>query len=181
DEIQCGFGRNGTLWAFEQFGIVPDILLLGKALGGGMPLGAFIASHQLMQSLTHQPVLGHITTFGGHPVSCAAGNAALLELLENEWMKEVPVKEQILKEKLQHPAIKILRTAGLWASISFNNFELNKQIVHNAVKNGLVTDWFLFNNCAMRIAPPLCISKEQLTEACNTILKVIDNTINNNN
>ena len=180
DEIQSGFGRTGHLFAFEKLGIIPDVLLLGKALGGGMPLGAFIASHQLMQTLTHQPVLGHITTFGGHPVSCAAGNAALLELLENEWIKEVPAKEQILKEKLQHPDIKILRTAGLWASITFDNFELNKLIVHHCVKNGLVTDWFLFNNCAMRIAPPLCITKEQLLEACDKILKVIDDVTSGN-
>ncbi|MEO7531818.1 MAG: aspartate aminotransferase family protein, partial [Sediminibacterium sp.] len=119
DEIQAGFGRTGTLWAFEQFGIVPDILLLGKALGGGMPLGAFIADRRLMNTLTYDPVLGHITTFGGHPVSCAAGKAAFEVLLEGNYIDTIKQKEKILLQHLVHPSIIAHRSSGLWMSLQF--------------------------------------------------------------
>lgn len=176
DEIQAGFGRIGSLWAFEQYNIVPDILLLGKALGGGMPLGAFIADKKLMHTLTYDPVLGHITTFGGHPVSCAAGKAALEVLLENDFISSVKQKEKILKEYLQHEKIICLNTAGLWASLEFDSFEINKKIIHKCISKGLITDWFLFAPNKMRIAPPLIITEEELINACKKIIEAIDET-----
>lgn len=177
DEIQAGFGRTGTLWAFEQYGIVPDILLLGKALGGGMPLGAFIADQGLMSTLTHDPVLGHITTFGGHPVSCAAGKAALEVLLEGHFIESIPQKEKILQEQLQHPAIRSSNTAGLWMSLQFETAALNQSIVHQCVKNGLITDWFLFAPDRLRIAPPLIITEAELKEMCKVILRSIEEVL----
>ena len=174
DEIQAGFGRTGTLWAFEQMGIVPDVLLLGKALGGGMPLGAFIASRQLMHQLSYQPVLGHITTFGGHPVSCAAGLAALEVLLQSGVIGQVKEKEQFMRGYIQHPAITAVRTAGCWMSLQFASAELNQRIVHQCVKNGLLTDWFIFAPDRLRIAPPLTIENDLLKEACDLLLQSID-------
>jgi acetylornithine/succinyldiaminopimelate/putrescine aminotransferase len=179
DEIQAGFGRTGTLWAFEQYNVVPDILLLAKALGGGMPLGAFIADNYLMKLLTHHPVLGHITTFGGHPVSCAAGKAALEILLENTWINEVKEKEKMLRRHLVHTQIKSVNTAGLWASLQFESAALNQKIVHTCVKNGLITDWFVFAPDRLRIAPPLIITTKELVEACNIILRSIDEALDN--
>lgn len=177
DEIQAGFGRTGSLWAFEQFDIIPDILLLGKALGGGMPLGAFIAGHELMRTLTFDPVLGHITTFGGHPVCCAAGKAAFEVLTEHKLISTVLQKEAIIKAKLTHPHIKQLRTAGLWASIEFESSELNKRVVRKCLEKGLITDWFLFAPNCLRIAPPLIISDEELESVCKIILSAVDEAI----
>jgi len=176
DEIQAGFGRTGSLWAFEQFNVEPDILLLGKALGGGMPLGAFIADKSLMRTLTHDPVLGHITTFGGHPVSCAAGEATLEVLLENDFINTVKQKEKILKEYLQHAKIIKLNVAGLWASLEFESFDANKKVIHKCIEKGLITDWFLFAPNKLRIAPPLIISEEELINACNKIIEAINET-----
>jgi acetylornithine/succinyldiaminopimelate/putrescine aminotransferase len=177
DEIQSGFGRTGTLWAFEQFGIVPDILLLGKALGGGMPLGAFISSRELMSTLSHDPVLGHITTFGGHPVSCAAGLAAMQVMLREKMIDTVKAKEKILLEKLQHPAIISRQHCGLWMSLQFASAELNQRIVHQCIHNGLITDWFIFAPDRLRIAPPLIISENELREVCATILRSINEVV----
>lgn len=178
DEIQAGFGRAGSLWAFEQYGIVPDILLLGKALGGGMPLGAFISNHKLMNTLTYNPVLGHITTFGGHPVSCAAGKAAMEVLLKGNYIKTVSKKEVILKEQLVHPAIISSQSKGLWMSLQFASDDLCRRIVHQCVQNGLITDWFLFAPDRLRIAPPLIITEEELKQVCSLILKSIDKVLN---
>ena len=166
DEIQVGFGRTGTLWAFEQFGIVPDILLLGKALGGGLPLGAFIAHESLMKTLTYNPVLGHITTFGGNPVSCAAGKAALEVLLENKWIESVKEKEGIFLQQLQGLPV---RMAGLIGSIFCENFETNKAIIHSCIQNGIITDWFLFAEDRLRISAPLCITEAEIIAVCNVI------------
>ncbi|MBS4064920.1 MAG: aspartate aminotransferase family protein [Chitinophagaceae bacterium] len=174
DEIQCGFGRNGTLWAFEQFGIVPDILLLGKALGGGMPLGAFIADKQLMDAFTDKPVLGHITTFGGHPVCCAAGMAAMNVLLEEKLVDEVYNKEQLFRSLLHHPKIKAVRSRGLMMAVEFESFDVNKQVIDACIDAGVFTDWFLFASNCMRIAPPLTITEEEITIACSTILSVLN-------
>jgi acetylornithine/succinyldiaminopimelate/putrescine aminotransferase len=171
DEIQAGFGRTGTLWAFEQFNIVPDILLLGKALGAGMPLGAFIAGKQLMWNLTNNPVLGHITTFGGHPVSCAAGLAGLKALIDEKHMQAVKGKEALLKKILVHSKIKTVRSAGLWMAVEFDSFETNKKIIDSCLKKGLLTDWFLFAPECLRIAPPLTISTEQVNDAGRIILQ----------
>jgi acetylornithine/succinyldiaminopimelate/putrescine aminotransferase len=178
DEIQAGFGRTGTLWAFEQFGIVPDILLLGKALGGGMPLGAFISSTKMMSALTHEPVLGHITTFGGHPVSCAAGKAALEVLVDENLLASVKEKQDFLLSFLKHPAIIHTNCFGLWMSLQFSTPEIAQSIIHRCVENGLITDWFLFAPDRLRIAPPLSISLEQLKELCDIILKSIEELIN---
>lgn len=173
DEIQAGFGRTGKLWGFEHFGIVPDILLLGKALGGGMPLGAFIADKSLMDAFTLNPVLGHITTFGGHPVCCAAGKAALEALLEEGWIEKVKAKEQLLQEVLVHPQIKAIRSFGLWMAVEFASFEICKKVMDGCIANGLLTDWFLFAPHCLRISPPLIISEEQLRKAAAIILQHI--------
>ena len=174
DEIQCGFGRNGTLWAFEQYGIVPDILLLGKALGGGMPLGAFIADKNLMWQLTDQPVLGHITTFGGHPVCCATGMAAMEVLLQENLVAQVVQKEALFLSLLQHPLIQSVRSKGLMMAVAFESFGQNKKIIDRCIAMGVMTDWFLFASHCMRIAPPLTISEEEIRQACNIILDVLD-------
>ena len=169
DEIQAGFGRTGSLWAFEQFNIVPDVLLLGKALGGGMPLGAFVADKRLMATLTYNPILGHITTFGGHPVSCAAGKAAFEVLLQGKFIEAVKAKENILHNRINHPAIKAIRTSGLWMAIEFEDFKTNHAIIKKCIANGLISDWFLFNDKSMRIAPPLIITETELIEMCKII------------
>ncbi|WP_143309864.1 aspartate aminotransferase family protein [Chitinophaga vietnamensis] len=169
DEVQCGFGRNGTLWAFEQFGITPDILLLGKALGGGMPLGAFISSHNIMWSLTNNPVLGHITTFGGHPVNCAAGLAGFQALLDQQLIKDVEAKEQLFLQHLKHPAIKAIRSRGLMIAIELESFAVNKKAIDYCIDKGIITDWFLFAPECMRIAPPLIITEEEIIFACKII------------
>ncbi len=174
DEIQTGFGRTGSLFVFEQYNVVPDILLLGKALGGGMPLGAFIASKELMNELSYNPVLGHITTFGGHPVSCAAGKAALEVLLENNFIDEVKTKENILQQNLVHHKIKKVNIAGLWAAIEFDSFETCKAVAHNCIKNGLITDWFLFAQNCIRIAPPLIATEEEMKTICDIVIKSIN-------
>jgi len=179
DEIQCGFGRNGSLWAFEQFEVVPDILLLGKALGGGMPLGAFIADKAVMDLLTHDPVLGHINTFGGHPVSCAAGLAAFNVLLHEQLIKKVKEKEQLFLSLLCHPMIKNINRCGLMLAVEFDSFETNKKIIDLLIDTstgsvGIFTDWFLFASHALRIAPPLNITDEEITIACKKIIEVLD-------
>jgi acetylornithine/N-succinyldiaminopimelate aminotransferase len=175
DEIQAGFGRTGKLWAFEHFNIVPDILLLGKALGGGMPLGAFVADKKLMDALTLNPVLGHITTFGGHPVCCASGMAAFKALLEEGWVEQVSVKEALLQSLLLHTKIKSIQSSGLWMAVEFDSFETNKKIIDTCLEKGLLTDWFLFAPECLRISPPLIISEKQLREAAAIILSAIDN------
>lgn len=174
DEIQCGLGRNGTLWAFEQYGIVPDVLLLGKALGGGMPLGAFIADREVMWKLTHQPVLGHITTFGGHPVACAAGLAGMKALVEENLVAGVAAKEQLFLHLLQHKHIRAVRSKGLMLAVELDDFASNKKVIDYCIANGLVTDWFLFAPQCLRIVPPLIITEEEIREACRIILAGLD-------
>lgn len=176
DEIQAGFGRTGTLWAFEKYGVVPDVLLLGKALGGGMPLGAFVADKKLMNTLTYNPVLGHITTFGGHPVSCAAGLAAFNVLLNEKWIESVKEKEKIFLQHLIHPLINKVRSAGLWISVEFENFEVCKAVIDRCIESGLVTDWFLFAPNCLRIAPPLIISEDEIVTVCKTVLNAVTQT-----
>ena len=174
DEIQCGFGRNGTLWAFEQFDVVPDILLLGKALGGGMPLGAFIADKKIMNALTHDPVLGHINTFGGHPVCCAAGLAAFKVLLDEKLVKGVKKKEALFISLLHHPKIKAVRSRGLMMAVEFEDFDMNKKVIDALIAAGVFTDWFLFAANCLRIVPPLIISDEEITLACAKIIEVLN-------
>jgi acetylornithine/succinyldiaminopimelate/putrescine aminotransferase len=190
DEIQVGFGRIGTLWAFEQYNIVPDVLLLGKALGGGMPLGAFIASKSKMESLAGQPVLGHITTFGGHPVSCAAGMAAMEAMLQEKMMDNVAEKEQLFLSMLQHKRIKSVRSKGMMIAVELESFEIVKKVIAACIgdnafdqtekqqpsKNvvGVFTDWFLFAPQCIRIVPPLVISNDEIKQACNILLDALD-------
>ena len=174
DEIQAGYGRTGTLWAFEQYDVVPDILLLAKGMGGGMPIGAFVAAREMMHSLASDPILGHITTFGGHPVSTAAGLATLQTLLEENYIAEVPAKEQLFLSLLQHPRILDVRSAGLWLAVELANFEEVQTVIKHCLEQGLITDWFLFNDRSLRIAPPLIISEEEIRKACGIILDGLD-------
>jgi acetylornithine/succinyldiaminopimelate/putrescine aminotransferase len=177
DEIQSGFGRTGTLFAFEQMGVVPDVLLVGKAVGGGMPLGAFISSHKLMSTLTVAPVLGHITTFGGHPVSCAAGKKAFEILLQEKYIDTVPAKSELLQSLLVHPAIVQMQGIGLWFSLQFSSDALAQKVAHTCVQNGVITDWFLFAPDCIRVAPPLIITEAEIRAACTIILQSIDQVL----
>ncbi len=177
DEIQSGFGRTGSLWAFQQFDIIPDVLLLGKALGGGMPLGAFIADKKLMYSLTNNPVLGHITTFGGHPVSCAAGKAAFDFLLEEKLIDTVQAKQNFLLQHLQSKHIKAIHYFGLWFAIQFNSIEITHNVIKKCIEKGLITDWFVFAADCLRIAPPLIITEDEIKNICEIILSSIDEVI----
>jgi acetylornithine/N-succinyldiaminopimelate aminotransferase len=174
DEIQTGMGRTGKLFAFEHSGIIPDILLLGKALGAGMPIGAFVSSHNMMMTLADNPILGHITTFGGHPVICAAAVAGIEELTTHNWINEVDAKEILFRELLIHPSIKSIMGKGLMLALEFENFELNKKIIDLCIEDGLITDWFLFASHKMRIAPPLIITHAEIKIACDIILSNIE-------
>lgn len=174
DEVQTGFGRTGKLWAFEHFDVVPDVLLLGKALGGGMPLGAFVANRKLMEAFTVNPILGHITTFGGHPVCCAAGMAALEVLLDEGMMNHIKIKTDLVKSLLNHRGIKGIRSFGLWLAVEFDSFPANKKIIDSCIAGGVLTDWFLFAPNCLRISPPLIISEDQIRKACQILLRSID-------
>ena len=174
DEIQSGFGRSGKMFAFEHYNVVPDVLLLAKGIGGGMPIGAFISSLEIMSVLSHTPILGHMTTFGGHPVCCAAGLATLRTLVNDHIVDEVEEKGQLFKQLLQHPAIKEIRGKGLMLAAEFENFEINKKIIDACILDGVLSDWFLHCSNSMRIAPPLIITKEEIEEACTIILKNIN-------
>jgi len=173
DEIQAAMGRTGKLFAFEHYGIVPDILLLAKALGGGMPIGAFVSSNQIMGALKENPMLGHITTFGGHPVCCAAGLAALEVLLDENLVDTVAEKEALIRSLLVHPAIKEVRGKGLMLAIELENFDINKKIIDRCIANGVITDWFLHCDNSMRIAPPLIITHHEIKKACEVIIEGI--------
>ncbi|MBA4055242.1 MAG: aspartate aminotransferase family protein [Marivirga sp.] len=175
DEIQCGMGRTGTLFAFEQFGISPDILTVAKAFGGGLPIGAFISDKAVMKSLTHDPMLGHITTFGGNPVCCASA-LATLEVLESEkLLSTVEEKGLLFEELLHHPKIKAIRRIGLLFAIDFESAEIVSRIVEEGKRLGVICYWFLSHPNSFRIAPPLTISSEQIKESCASILQAIDN------
>jgi acetylornithine/N-succinyldiaminopimelate aminotransferase len=174
DEIQAAFGRTGKLFAFEHYDIKPDILLLAKALGGGMPLGAFIASHEVMSALKDNPILGHITTFGGHPVCCAAGLASLEVLLNENLVCSVDEKGNLIRQLLKHKAIKQVRGKGLMLAVEFESFDLNKKIIDRCIANGVITDWFLHCSNSMRIAPPLIISTAQIQQACEVIIEAVE-------
>ncbi|MBT8219552.1 MAG: aminotransferase class III-fold pyridoxal phosphate-dependent enzyme [Bacteroidia bacterium] len=175
DEIQVGMGRTGKLWAFENYNIMPDILLTAKALGGGMPLGAFISTKSIMASITKNPILGHITTFGGHPVSCAAGLASFHILTSGSLIHQVASKRDLFLKLLRHPLIIEKRHAGLLIALEFEFSEIAQEIIHRALKyERLLLDFFLFNGKSIRIAPPLTISKAQIYEACLKFLRVLD-------
>jgi len=174
DEIQAGFGRTGKLWGFENFEIYPDVLILGKALGGGMPLGAFIADKKLMNAFTENPILGHITTFGGHPVCCAAGMAAMKVLLDEKIIDSVKEKEKLVRSFLVHQEIKAIRSFGLWMAVEFDSFETNKKIIDSCISSGVMTDWFLFAPKCLRISPPLITSEKEIRRAATMLIAAID-------
>ncbi|MEQ9438922.1 MAG: aspartate aminotransferase family protein [Cyclobacteriaceae bacterium] len=174
DEIQAGFGRTGTFWAFEPYGIVPDMVLSAKGMGGGMPIGAFMASQEVMGVLKNNPILGHISTFGGHPVSAAASLATLRVIQDEKLLEQVPAKAELIKANLNHPAIREIRHRGLMMAVAFDSFEVLKPVIDRAIELGVLTDWFLYCDNAMRIAPPLTIQEGELEDACAIILQAID-------
>ena len=174
DEIQAGFGRTGKFWAFEHFGIVPDILVCAKGMGGGMPIGAFIANKAVMGAFKNNPLLGHITTFGGHPVSAAASLATIKVIQEEKLLEQVEQKANLFKKLLFHPKIKSIRNKGLMMAVEFESFDVLKPIIDRSIENGVITDWFLFCDDAMRIAPPLIITEEEIKKACRVIMEAIE-------
>ncbi|GAB2941135.1 aspartate aminotransferase family protein [Hymenobacter coalescens] len=174
DEIQCGFGRTGTFWAFEQFGLVPDILLTAKGMGGGMPIGAFIARQEIMQGFKTDPILGHLTTFGGHPVSCAAALATLRVIQDENLLAGVAKKAERFRRQLRHPAIRGVRGLGLLMAVEFDSFAVLKPIIDRALEHeGVLTDWFLFCDNSLRLAPPLTITDEEIDWACAALLRAV--------
>ena len=171
DEIQCGIGRTGYWFAMDKYNVTPDIVCLAKGLGGGMPIGAFVSSKDVMDSLKENPILGHITTFGGHPVSCAAAKATLDVIADEHLIDGVPEKEQLFRKLLVHPEIKNISGTGLMLAAELDTFEHVEQTMYRCLDKGLITDWFLFNQNCIRIAPPLTISKEEIEWACGVILE----------
>ncbi|MEH0154205.1 aspartate aminotransferase family protein [Limibacter armeniacum] len=175
DEIQTGFGRTGKLFAFEHFGIVPDVITVAKGIAGGMPMGAFIGEREMMKTLSHDPILGHITTFGGHPVSCAAADATLKTLIEENIIEDVERKGQLIEDRLSvHPAVQEIRRKGLMFAIDMKDFDLVNRIVMKCIERGVITYWFLSTPNAFRLAPPLVITDEEIHYACDVILEVIE-------
>lgn len=175
DEIQTGFGRTGKFFAFEHFNVIPDIILFAKALGGGMPIGAFVSSKEIMAVLTHNPVLGHITTFGGHPVSSAAALANIEFLIKHkkELIDSAEEKEKLFKSLLKHNKIKEVRGKGLFMAVDLGSFDTVQKTIKRLIDKGVLTDWFLFESNCLRIAPPLIITPEQIKFACNTIIEAL--------
>ncbi|HAS41573.1 MAG TPA: aspartate aminotransferase family protein [Microscillaceae bacterium] len=173
DEIQSGFGRTGTLFAFEHFGITPDILCMAKAMAAGMPMGCFVSSQEIMHSLSHSPMLGHITTFGGHPVSCAAA-VANLEVLQEDVLRDVEAKGALFAEKLQHSIVKEIRQIGLMLAIDLPSQEITQQVVTKCLERGIITFWFLSNPASFRLAPPLTITFQEVEQACKIIQEVFE-------
>lgn len=174
DEIQTGFGRTGSLFAFEQANVIPDVLLIAKGMGGGLPIGAFIASNKLMGCLTTNPVLGHINTFGGNAVCVAAAKATLDVIVEEKLSARAKEIEKIIKENLKHKLIKELRVYGALGAVDYGSEELNMRIIKSCIQNGVITDWFLFCSTAMRIAPPLTVTDEELISALQKIKAVLN-------
>lgn len=174
DEIQCGFGRTGKFWAHEHYGVTPDILVCAKGMGGGMPIGSFISSKEIMHLLTHDPVLGHITTFGGHPVSCAASLATLEVIIEENLLERAEEKGALFESLLKHQEIKDFRRLGLIMAVEFSSFEFLQKILSNLLDLGVLSDWFLFCDNSMRIAPPLTITTDEIKMACELIHQAIE-------
>ncbi len=174
DEIQTGFGRTGKLFAFEHFGIVPDILMLAKGIGGGMPLGAFVAPKEMMDVIKANPMLGHITTFGGHPVSCAAARASLKVIQDEKLIEDVDRKAKLFRSELQMPQIREIRGLGLMMCLQLDNFDQVYQVSNYCASKGLIIDWYLHCETALRIAPPLTISEDEIIQSCKIIREGIE-------
>jgi acetylornithine/succinyldiaminopimelate/putrescine aminotransferase len=177
DEIQTGFGRTGKLFAFEHFGIVPDIITMAKGMGGGMPIGAFAASRKVMETLTFDPPLGHITTFGGHPVNCAAGLATLKVLTQTGIIQEAERKGAMMQALLKHKLVKEIRRKGLMFAIQMESAEVVQRVVQQALQNGIISFWFLSCPDSFRIAPPLTITDAEITESCRLLISAMDKTV----
>ncbi len=177
DEIQPGFGRTGKLFAFQWYGIVPDILVMGKGMAGGMPIGAFMASKEMMDCLADHPKLGHVTTFGGNPVPAAAACAVMEELLTTDLMAQVHEKEKIFRKKLQHPEIISINGRGLMLAVELKSPEFTLAVAKRCMEKGLVVFWQLYRNEYMRISPPLTITQEEIIKGCNVVLESIDEVI----
>ena len=177
DEIQPGFGRTGKLFAFEHYNCQPDILVIGKGMASGMPVGAFTTSQTIMNSLQHSPKLGHITTFGGNPVIAAASLATLNEIIGTSLMKDIPKKEKLFRHLLKHPSITEIRGKGLMLALIMENDELANTLVLKAKENGLILFWLLFEPKAIRISPPLTISEEEIEKGCLSILAILDDLL----
>lgn len=174
DEIQTGIGRTGAFWGFENYNVVPDIIITGKGLGGGMPIGAFIANSEVMATLATKPTLGHITTFGGHPVIAAAGLAAVNEITNSTLIAETLRKEQLIRSILVHSSIEEIRGIGLMLTLIVTSQEIANEIVHKCLEKGLILFFLLFESKAIRITPPLTISDEELIEGCNILMEVLE-------
>jgi acetylornithine/N-succinyldiaminopimelate aminotransferase len=177
DEIQPGFGRTGKLFGFQNYDVVPDIVVMGKGMGGGMPVGAFTASAEMMDLLSHNPKLGHITTFGGHPVIAAACLATLQEITETSLMEDALEKEKLFRSLLVHPLIKDIRGKGLMLAAMTESGAITTEVVLKCQERGLILFWLLFEECAIRITPPLTISEDEIREGCAIILEVMDEII----
>jgi 4-aminobutyrate aminotransferase-like enzyme len=177
DEIQPGFGRTGKLFGFQNYDVVPDVVVMGKGMGGGMPVGAFTASSAMMDLLSHNPKLGHITTFGGHPVIAAASLATLKEITETTLMAEAIAKEKLFRSLLVHPLIEEVRGKGLMLAAMTKTPEITNEVILKCQDKGLILFWLLFEGCAIRITPPLTISEEEIREGCAIILQVMDEII----
>jgi acetylornithine/succinyldiaminopimelate/putrescine aminotransferase len=174
DEIQPGFGRTGKLFGFQNYDVIPDVVVMGKGMGGGMPVGAFTAAASMMDLLSHDPKLGHITTFGGHPVIAAACLATLQELTETKLMEQTLEKEELFRSLLVHPLIKEVRGRGLMLAAMTETPEITNEIVLRCHKRGLILFWLLFEGCAIRITPPLTISEDEIKKGCSIILEVLN-------
>jgi acetylornithine/N-succinyldiaminopimelate aminotransferase len=174
DEIQTGMGRTGSLFAFHHWDVTPDILMLAKSIGGGMPLGCFISSSKIMSVFKTNPVLGHITTFGGNPVSCAAGRASMEVLLEGDLLGEVPSKEILFRDHLRHEAIQEIRGKGLFLAVELGSADLVQKLIRLAREDGLITDWFIFHDTAFRIAPPLIITPAEIRDVCGRLVNLLE-------
>ena len=174
DEIQSCYGRTGKLFAFEHYNIIPDILCIAKGMGSGYPIGAFISSYEIMHKLTHNPTLGHITTFGGNPISCTASFETLKFILKNDLSAKSLEKENIFRTILQHELIKEIRGKGLMLAVEFNNSELASYVVTESLKRGLILFYFLLTKTAIRISPPLTISNSEIEKGCNIIIELLN-------
>ncbi|WP_396194912.1 aspartate aminotransferase family protein [Flavobacterium sp.] len=174
DEIQPGFGRTGKLFGFENYNVVPDVVIIGKGMAGGMPVGGFIANEKHMDLLSHDPKLGHITTFGGHPVIAAASLATLQEVLEKDYARQSLAKEKIFRALLVHPLIEEIRGRGLMLAAMTSHPEITNKVIFKCQEKGLILFWLLFEGCAIRITPPLTISEEEIKEGCAIILEAMN-------
>lgn len=177
DEIQTGFGRTGNLFAHQKYKVVPDIMVIGKSMGGGMPLSAVVSSYKILSAFTHNPSLGHISTFGGHPVCCAAAHASLEVLLKTEYISQVEMKEKLFKELLRHPIIAEVRSSGLMMAVELSKRKYLKYAVNGIIERGALVDYFLFNDRSFRLAPPIVINREEIHKACNIILEALDKAV----